>query len=466
MKPFTMLIGGKLVAGASEMDVVNPATGAPFAKAPRADRVQLDQAVAAAKAAFPGWSKTPIAERRKVLHAIADVVAANTEELAQILTQEQGKPLAHSRFEAARTADAFRFVAGFDLEPTVDEQPTKKVEVERRPLGVVGAIVPWNFPLVLMAAKVPYALLAGNTVVLKPAPTTPLATLRLCELIKDVVPAGVLNIITEAGDLGEALTSHPDVQKISFTGSTATGRKVMASAAPTLKGLTLELGGNDAAIVLDDVDVAATAPKLFAGAFRNSGQICAAIKRLYVPDSIYEPMCEALVSIARKAVVGDGMDEKTEIGPLQNKAQYERICGFLDEAEKDGKVLTGGRLQGPGYFVQPTIVADITDGARLVDEEQFGPILPVIRYSDAEDALARANASPYGLGGSVWSSDMARARDVAGRMDTGTVWINKHAEMHPAVPFAGSKQSGVGVEMSHEGLAEFTQIRVINAALE
>jgi acyl-CoA reductase-like NAD-dependent aldehyde dehydrogenase len=467
MNAIKMLIGGTMVDGAVDQDVTNPATGKPFMACGRASRAQLDDAVAAAKAAFPAWSKTPIDQRRACLMRIADIVETNTDELARLLTLEQGKPLAQSKIEVVRTAAAFREVAGLQLDPAMlADTAARRVELQRRPLGVVAAIVPWNFPLVLTAAKVPYALLAGNTVVLKPAPTTPVATLRMCELIKDVVPAGVLNAIADDGDLGEALTTHPDVQKISFTGSTATGRRVMASAAASLKRLTLELGGNDAAIVLDDVDVADAAPKLFNAAFRNSGQVCAAVKRVYAPDAIYDSLCSALAELARGAVVGDGMTEGVEFGPLQNQTQYDRVCNLLEETEKDGTILAGGKMQSPGYFIRPTIVRDILDGARLVDEEQFGPVLPIIRYVDADDAVARANSSEYGLGGSVWSSDMARARRYAEQMDCGTVWINKHAEMAHAFPFAGSKQSGFGVEMSQHGLNEFTQIRVINAAME
>jgi acyl-CoA reductase-like NAD-dependent aldehyde dehydrogenase len=433
----------------------------------RASRAQLDDAVAAAKAAFPAWRKTTMEERRAVLNRIADVIDANADELARLLTLEQGKPLAHSKIEAARTAGAYRQVAALQLDSSLlEDGKSRRVEMQRRPLGVVAAIVPWNFPLVLSAAKLPYALLAGNTVVLKPAPTTPVATLRMCELIKDVVPAGVLNAIADDGTLGEALTTHPDVQKISFTGSTATGRRVMASAAASLKRLTLELGGNDAAIVLDDVDVADAAPKLFNAAFRNSGQVCAAIKRVYAPEAIYDQLCTALADLARKAVVADGMIQGAEFGPLQNQTQYDRVCDLLEDAEKEGTILAGGKMQSPGYFIRPTIVRDIKDGARLVDEEQFGPVLPVIRYTSPEDAVARANASEYGLGGSIWSSDMARARSYADQMDCGTVWINKHAEMAHDFPFAGAKQSGFGVEMSEHGLNEFTQIRVINAAME
>ncbi len=466
MSDYKLLIGGRLVDGDLEMDVINPATEEVLAKAPRASKAQLDQAVAAAKAAFPGWAATPIAERKAAINKIADIVQANAAELGRILTQEQGKPLGDAIGEAYGFAAFCRYFTSLDLETKVIEEGTgKKVEVRRKPLGVVGAIVPWNFPLILAAFKLPPALIAGNTLVMKPAPTTPLATLKLAELIKDVLPPGVLNVITDANDLGAELTAHPDVRKISFTGSSATGKKVMEGAAATLKRITLELGGNDAGIVLDDVDPKTAAPGIFAGAFQNSGQVCIAMKRLYVHESIYDEMCSELATLAEAAVVGDGLEQGVTHGPLQNKMQYEKVREMLADAAKHGTVLAGGPAPDKGYFIRPTIVRDISDGVRLVDEEQFGPVLPVIKYSDPEDALARANSSPYGLGGSVWSKDVARAHAIAERMDAGTVWINKHLDLAPNIPFGGAKQSGIGTEMGEDGIAEFTQLQVINAAV-
>ena len=465
MNAYKLLIDGHLVDGDLTMDVINPATEEVLAQCPRGSKAQLNQAVAAAKAAFPAWSKTSMAERKKVLNAIADVVEANAAELARLLTQEQGKPLGDATAEAYGLAAFCRYFTSLDLlDRVIEDSEGRKVEVRRKPLGVIGAIVPWNFPLLLIGLKVPAALLAGNTVVLKPAPTTPLATLRFAELVKDVIPAGVLNIVTDANDLGGELTKHPDVRKISFTGSTATGKKVMSSAAETLKRITLELGGNDAGIVLADVDPKTAAPKIFEGAFQNSGQVCIAMKRLYVHESIYDAMVDELVTLAEAAVVGDGLEQGTTLGPLQNRMQYDKVKEILLDAAKHGTVLAGGDYEGKGYFIRPTIVRDITDGNRLVDEEQFGPVLPVIKFSDAEDALLRANASPYGLGGSIWSSDLDKAHEMAERMDAGTVWINKHFDLGPHIPFGGAKQSGLGVEMGEEGLAEFTQLQVINAA--
>jgi acyl-CoA reductase-like NAD-dependent aldehyde dehydrogenase len=345
------------------------------------------------------------------------------------------------------------------------EDATQKVVQQHAPFGVVAAITAWNFPMILLALKIAPALLAGNTVVVKPAPTTPLTTLKFGELCAKILPPGVINIIVDQNDLGGALTGHPDVAKVAFTGSTATGKKVMESVAGTLKRLTLELGGNDAAILLDDVDPKEVAPKLLAGAICNSGQACVGIKRLYVHESHYDEICDELGRLARSTVVDDGLKQGTQMGPLQNKAQFERVKGFLEDARQNGKIVAGGKpLDRRGYFVPPTIVRDIGDDARLVREEQFGPVLPVLRYADVDDAIARANDTDYGLGGSIWSKDPERAFAAATRIDSGTVWINKHLDMQPDVPFGGAKQSGIGTEHAQEGLEEFTQAKIINMA--
>ena len=464
MSDYHLLIGGALEPGETTMPVINPATEEVLTDCPRASKDQLDAAVAAAKAAFPAWAATPITERRRLIGKMADIIEAHANDLARILTSEQGKPLADATGEVLGMAGFFRYLASLDLPMRVLERSgDRQVEAYRRPLGVVGAIIPWNFPLLILGFKLPPALLAGNTLVVKPAPTTPLSTLRFAELVKDVLPAGVLNVIADANDLGDPMTKHPDIRKISFTGSTATGQKVMASAAQTLKRITLELGGNDAGIVLDDVDPKTVAPGIFDGAFQNSGQVCLAIKRLYVHESVYDEICDELVAIAKSTVVDDGSKQGTKLGPLQNKMQYEKVKAFLDDAHKNGKVIAGGAaMDRPGYFIAPTIVRDIAEGSKLVDEEQFGPVLPVIKYSDSDDVIRRANASSYGLGASVWSSDPKRAHEIATRIEAGTVWINKHLDMAPHIPFGGAKQSGIGTEFAEEGLAEFTQLQIIN----
>ncbi|MEJ0094965.1 MAG: aldehyde dehydrogenase family protein [Methylocella sp.] len=466
MNEFKLLIGGRLTSGFTTLDVINPATGEVLALAPRADRAQLDQAVSAAKAAFPAWAAKPIRERGALLAALADALETQQGDFARLLTEEQGKPLPQALYEIAGSIALIRYFASLDLPLKVlKEDATQKVVQQRSPLGVVAAITPWNLPMLLLIVKVAPALLAGNTVVAKPAPTTPLTTLKFGEICAKILPPGVMNIIVDANDLGGALTSHPDVAKVAFTGSTATGKKVMENAAGTLKRLTLELGGNDAAIVLDDVDVKDVASKVYAGAMLNAGQVCLAIKRLYVHDSQYDEICEELGQLAREAVVDDGLKQGTQMGPLQNKAQFEKIKGFLEDAKQNGTIVAGGEaLDRKGYFIQPTIVRDISDDARLVREEQFGPVLPVLRYSEINDAIARANDTDYGLGGTVWSKDSDRAFEVASKINSGMVWINQHMAISPDVPRGGAKQSGFGAELGQEGLEEFTQAKIINMA--
>jgi acyl-CoA reductase-like NAD-dependent aldehyde dehydrogenase len=464
---FNLLINGRLVPGASTFDVINPATEDLLAACPRADLNQLNQAVAAAKAAFPAWAATPIAERRRLLLQFADAIGANMDDIARVLTQEQGKPLGAAKYEIGGAIHMIQTFAAMDLPSKVlKEGDGSRIVQHHVPLGVVAAITPWNFPVILLMIKLAPALLAGDTVVVKPAPTTPLSTLRLGELCAKVFPAGVVNVITDINDLGNSLTSHPDVAKVAFTGSTATGKKVMASVAATIKRVTLELGGNDAALVLDDLDPKKAAASLFAGSMVNSGQVCLAIKRAYVPDSMYDAVCAELAKLAEAAVVGDGMDPNTQYGPVQNATQFKKVNEYIEDARKHGKIIAGGKPHsGRGYFVRPTIVRDIADDTRLVKEEQFGPVLPVLRYKNLDDAIARINNSEYGLGGTVWSSDDKRAYETALRIDSGTVWVNKHLDLPVDVPFGGAKQSGFGAEMGQEGLEEFTQSKIINQAI-
>lgn len=466
MSGYRLLIDGRLVDGADGMEVINPATEEVLALCPRASAGQLDEAVGAAKRAFSAWAKTPIAERRALILDLADCMDVHAESLSRLLTQEQGKPLSEATAEIAYSIAFIRQLATHDLSVgLLEDSDSRRVERHRRPLGVVGAIIPWNFPVLIVAFKLPLALLAGNTLVIKPAPTTPLSTLRLGEMMAGIFPPGVVNIITDQNDLGTRLTTHPDIAKISFTGSTATGRKVMESAAASIKRLTLELGGNDAAIVLPDADPVKAATGIFGGAFLNAGQVCIAIKRVYAHADIYDALCAELARLAEEAIVDDGLKQGAQIGPLQNRAQYDKVKAIIEASRSDGTIIAGGEvLDRPGYFIRPTIVRDISDGARLVDEEQFGPVLPVIRYDDPEEALARANASEMGLGGSIWSSDRDAAHDLAMRMEAGTVWINKHLDFGPTMPFGGAKQSGLGVEFAEEGFHEFTQIHVVNEA--
>lgn len=463
---YKLIIGGKLVDGDGVIEVINPATGKVWTNVAKASTQQVEQAISAATAAQPNWSKTSITVRQACLTKLADIIAANKTELAVSLVHEQGKPLPEAIGELELTESYLRHFATLEVSGRIIQDDEEcYIELVRKPLGVVVGILPWNFPVLLACWKIAHATLTGNTIVIKTAPTTPVATLLLGEMMLDVFPPGVVNIITDENDMGPILTSHPDVAKVSFTGSTTTGQKIAANVANSLKRLTLELGGNDPAIVLEDVDVATVAKKIFQAAFANAGQVCLAIKRVYVHESIYGQMCSELAKLAEQAVIGDGMAEGTEIGPLQNKAQYKKVIELLNNASESGHVMTGGVEEGcDGYFVKPTVVRDVADGDRIVDEEQFGPILPVIPYANVEEVIRRANNSEYGLGGSVWSKDISRASEIANRIESGTVWVNQHLNIGPHIPMAGFKQSGLGVEQSIEGLEEFTQLQVINVA--
>lgn len=462
-----MLIDGALVEGHRKLDVVDPCTGKAFAEVPDADGEDVERAVAAAKAAFPVWRDLAPRSRGDVLRAMATKIGEHADELCSLLVQETGRPLGLAQFEILHLATSYLgYYAGLEVQPElIVEDETRRVELHRKSLGVVGAIVPWNAPVYIACSKIAPALAAGNTVVVKTAPTTPLTTLRLGELWAEVVPAGVVNILSGGNEAGALLVAHEDVAKITFTGSTETGRKIMAAAAPTLKRVTLELGGNDAAIVLPDANVAAIAPAIFAFAFFNSGQVCAVIKRLYVHDSIYDAMCDAISALASGATVAAGSEATAEFGPVQNKAQYEKVLHYLDEAKAAGKIIAGGEAAGgAGYFVPLTVVRDVSDGSAIVDEEPFGPILPIIRYSDVDDVVARANASPFALGGSVWGSDVEAATKVAARLESGSVWVNQHCALDPQVPFPANKQSGFGVEGGLEGLYPYLALQTINVA--
>jgi acyl-CoA reductase-like NAD-dependent aldehyde dehydrogenase len=466
MPDFEMTIDGKAVAGAGRFGVINPATGEPFAEAPDASRSQLDDAMASAQAALRPW-QADVERRRKALRDCAAAIKAKAAELAPILVREQGKPMKDAFGEVIGSAVWFEFTAGLEIPvEVVADTPESRIEVRRRPLGVVAAITPWNFPLLLAVWKIAPALLAGNTVVIKPSPFTPLTTLALGAVLRDVLPAGVLNVVAGGDALGAWMTSHPVPRKISFTGSIETGKKVAAAAAPDLKRLTLELGGNDAAIVLDDVSAEAVAEKVFWGAFQNCGQVCSAIKRVYVPEKIYAPLVERLAALAKGVKVGDGFTEGVQMGPLNNRPQFERVAELVDDARRHGgRIAAGGApVGGKGYFYQPTIVADVAEGVRLVDEEQFGPALPVIPYRSVDDAVERANRTNFGLSGSVWSSSPERGAEVASRLECGTAWVNQHLAIVPFAPFGGAKWSGIGVENGKWGLLGFTEIQTVNVA--
>lgn len=467
MTHYALLIDGQLQPGEHADEVLDPATEQRVGYAARASRLQVDAAVEAAQRAFAGWAADPQA-RRKALAVAAAVLRENTPQLAELISREQGRPLRFTLGEVAGAAATFDHYAGFEAPPAEvlrdDEQ--RLVRIERRPLGVVAAITPWNVPIILLVLKLAPALHAGNTLVAKPSEHTPLSTLLLGQLLKDVFPAGVLNIIAGDGAVGEQLSRHPHVRHITFTGSVATGKRLFAGASEDLKRLTLELGGNDAALVLADADIPAIAESLFWGAFWNSGQVCFAIKRLYVHQSLFEPLIAALVERAEKTRLGSGFDPLTELGPLTNRQQLERVKALVADAREQGAVIHTGGTQpdGPGYFFAPTIVSGIGAGVALVDEEQFGPVLPVIAFSDVEDAIRQANASPFGLGASVWTRDVAHGEAIVRRLDAGLAWVNQHLDVHPGAPKGGYKWSGLGHEGGLRGYDAFSDLQVINIA--
>ncbi|MCZ3376920.1 aldehyde dehydrogenase family protein [Rhizobium sp. AG207R] len=466
MKQYTLLIGGEPVATSHHAPVKNPSNGEVVGFMPLAGEADLDRAVAAAAQAFKGWSQVSSGERAAACHAVAEKISEHAEELAQLLTREQGKPLngLGSRFEIGGALAWTRHTAELDLPIEILQDDNEgRVELHRKPIGVVGSITPWNWPVMIACWHIVPAIRAGNTVVIKPSPLTPLSTIRLVEIMNEVLPPGVVNVVTGENRIGAALSAHPGIAKMTFTGSTETGKKVMASAVATLKRLTLELGGNDAGVVLPDADPKAVIEGLFWGAFINNGQTCAALKRLYVHDSIYEEVCRGLADYASKIAVGDGLDEASILGPVQNEMQFNKVRELVEDARANGgRILTGGApMDRPGYFYPITLVADVDHGVRLVDEEQFGPALPIIRYSDIDEVVARANQNPAGLGGSVWSSDVEKAKRYAMQLECGSVWINKHGTIQPNAPFGGVKQSGIGVEFGAEGLKEFTTIQTV-----
>ncbi len=465
MERFALVIDGKSVQTADHFEVLNPSTGAVAGLAPKASTGQLDDAVAAADRAQRSWAKLPDAERQRLCHAVGDVLKQNAEELARLLTLEQGKPLngLGSRFELGGAQAWTHHTADLGIPVKVLQDNNEgRIELHRKPIGVVGSITPWNWPLMIAIWHIIPAIRAGNTVVNKPSPYTPLSTLRMIELMQQVLPPGVVNCVAGEDTLGARISEHPGIGKIAFTGSSATGQKVMSSASRTLKRLTLELGGNDAGIVLPDVEPGQIAEGLFWGAFINNGQTCAALKRLYVHDDVYAEVCDALTAYARNIPVGDGLDEKNVLGPIQNRMQRDKVARLVEAATSaGGRVLLGGAEKDRGLFFPLTLVADLDNGNPLVDEEQFGPVLPIIRYNDIDEVIARANNNPNGLGGSVWSKSTARAKEIALQLECGSAWINKHGAIQPNAPFGGVKGSGFGVEFGEEGLFENTNVQVV-----
>jgi acyl-CoA reductase-like NAD-dependent aldehyde dehydrogenase len=459
-----MLLNGRMVNTPEQDPVINPAFGKPFATCARATTAHVEEAMQAAAAAYKTWRKDE-AFRRQKLRECAAAIQGKAQEIASVLSQEQGKPLAAATGEVFGASMWLNYFADLQIPPEVlQDDGEKRVEIVRKPLGVVAAVTPWNFPVILLCWKIGPAFLAGNTVVAKPSPYTPLTSLMVAETLREILPPGVLNVLSGGNELGAEIVAHPTPRKVSFTGSVMTGKKIMAAAASDLKRVTLELGGNDPAIVLDDVDPDKVADGLFWGAFQNSGQVCTAIKRLYLHEKVYEPIVQRLIERAKTTKVGNGLDPSTQLGPINNQMQLTKVMDLVEDAKKNGaRVETGGmRLESAGYFYPPTIVTGAREGMRLVDEEQFGTALPVIKYRNLDDALEQANRTHYGLGGSVWTSDVQRGTQLVQEIESGTGWVNQHMDITPYAPFGGAKWSGIGYENGHWGFHEFTEMQVVN----
>lgn len=459
-----MTIDGQAVTAERAFDVVDPALGAVTAQAPDCTPEQLDRAVTAAARAQREW-RTDEEARRKTMIAFADAIVAASDELTATLSRETGKPLPVAGAEPGICAAWLQYYAGLQIPRELLQDDEKaRIELAQRPLGVVAAITPWNFPLGLAMWKIAPALLAGNTVVLKPSPFTPLASLLLGEVGRSVLPPGVLNVVTGGDQLGADLVAHPVPRKVTFTGSVAGGKSVAVSAAADLKRVTLELGGNDAAILLPDADLATAVPVLLGTAFFNTGQACALPKRIFAPGERYGDVVEAFAAAAAAITVGPPSDPAAQLGPLSTRPQFERVKGLAEDAVRRGaRVAAGGHSgPGPGFFFEPTILADIADSAPVVAEEQFGPVLPILRYATVDEAVERANDTTFGLCGSAWGADVDRATAVAERLECGTTFVNTHADLLPTVPFGGSKWSGLGHENGTAGLLAFTEPQVVH----
>lgn len=451
-----MLINGKLVSGESGIFIVtNPATELPASDSvPHASESQLNAAVDAASVAFKSWSITTLDARQKYLDSAKNVLLSHVDELCTILHEEQGKSKHEAKYEMDMAIGFFDEISKVEIPiQTVSTTSTHSLQLHRKPIGVVAGIVPWNFPVLIAVMKFAVALVYGNTIVLKPSPNTPLTTLRIGLLLASVFPPGVLNIISGSDGvtplLGDLLTQHPKVALTSFTGSILTGKRVFSNSASKLGRMVLELGGNDPAIVLGDANVDSAAKGVLEGGLINCGQICCGIKRVYVHDSIYQQFLDCIVKLA---------SAKTGLAPLNNRGQRDRVAALVEDARSCGaQILTGGSQSSPGFFYPATIVTNIKEGVRLVDEEQFGPVLPIMKYHTIDEVVERANNTVFGLGASVWGTDPTLVNSVAQRLEAGIVWTNEHAADIPGLPFGGMKWSGVGREGGDFDLHTYTE---------
>ena len=468
-----LIIGGDSVESADgrTFDTVDPGTGGVLTQVARGGTADVDRAVAAARAALPRWSRAAPAERARLLRRLGDQLESHADELAQLETLDNGKPLGVSRdVDVALAIDHFHYFAGWATKlqgAVVDTSvPDTHVYLRREPVGVVGAIIPWNFPLLMAAWKLAPALAAGCTVVLKPAEQTPLTALRLGELALEAgLPPGVINVVPGYGDTGAAIVEHPGVDKIAFTGSVEVGKEVARSAAATLKTVSLELGGKSPNIIFADADLDAATHAAAGAIFANTGQVCSAGSRLYVESAVFDEVVSGVSEAARNLRIGHGLDPETTMGPLISQDQLDRVVGYVERGRGDGGALVtgGGRPAGrsEGYFVDPTVFADLSPSSALVREEIFGPVLVAQRFDDVEDLAAQANASEFGLAAGVWTSNVGRAHTMAATLEAGTVWINCYGFFDAAVPFGGHKQSGYGRDGGAEAIEKFLHSKAV-----
>lgn len=463
---FSNIINGQLRSGKSQHYGTNPATGEKLWPVPIASQKDVDEAVEAAQTAFESFRNTSLAERKEMLGKFKDALLANSDEMTELLCAETGKPKSVAEIETtAGTAGWADWHQTLEIPEEKMEDDEKTITTRYTPLGVVGAICPWNFPILLSLGKIIPAVLTGNTIIVKPSPFTPYTTLKVVEIAQDVFPKGVVQVVGGDDALGPMLTAHPGIAKISFTGSIATGKKIMAACAQTLKRVTLELGGNDASIVLPDVDIKTVAPQLVMGAFQNSGQVCVATKRIYIHQDIYQEMLAAMVEFTKTMTVGAPVDG-AHLGPIQNQMQYEKVKDFFADTKNKGYKFAVGEpdiAAGKGFFIKPTIIDNPPNESRIIQEEPFGPIVPTQPWTDEEEVIKRANDSKAGLGACVWGKDIARAESIGKRLEAGSVFVNSFEKPTPQAFFGGHKESGIGGEWGKDGLKAYLNAHVLHS---
>lgn len=456
----SMYINGQAILGnRNALDVNNPATLEVITQFYSSAFEQLEECVAKAKQAFTIWKNLADPKIVEAFHAIAEDILSQKEELARLITLEQGKPLFLAQVEVELTVQWINYVAGLNIPVEhYQEANGKKITVYNRPLGVVASITPWNWPFMIAAWHLFPALKAKNCVINKPSEFTPLSTIKLIEIINQHLPAGVCSLILGDGKIGHALTQHPDIQKVTFTGSTGTGQKILENSVSTLKSVVLELGGNDIGIVLEDVDIDQVCRKVFMSAFLNAGQTCACLKRLYVHEKIYDQVIRKLTEMINSQVLGNGLEEGTTFGPVQNKLQFEKVQAFITDALEHGATVIRSQqlLPEKGYFIAPTLVVNARDEMEVVQKEQFGPVLPILSFSHVDEVIKTTNQSEFGLGASVWTKNLQKAEKIAEQIEAGTVWINSHADLSPEAAFGGWKLSGLGYSFGLGGLLQYT----------